>query len=148
MARFSSVVRRRARRCQSEAGETLAELLVTIAILGLAIVTIVAGLGTAILGSSIHRQHSTADTVVRSAAELLEDRSPSSAYAWSSAGTYSVSAQNGITPTISVKCWNGDYPATFAACPNGDRGLQQVTISARSGGTTESVTIYKRRTLT
>jgi type II secretory pathway pseudopilin PulG len=120
----------------------LAELLVTIAIMGIAIVTIVGGLATAILLSSVHRQHATADTVVRSAAETIQDRK----FAWNSSGAYTVPAQSGITPSISTTCWNGDLPPTFGACPNGDKGLQKIIVSASSGKTTESVTILKRRT--
>ena len=56
----------------SERGETLAEVLVTIAIVGLAIVILVGALADSILASSNHRQHATADTVARSIAENIE----------------------------------------------------------------------------
>jgi len=134
----SSAARRR------EAGETLAEVLVTISILGLAIVMIVGALGTALRASAIHRNHATADTVARSAAETLKDRK----LAWNSSGSYTVSGSSGVTVSVTARCWAGDYPMTFtAACPGptGDKGLQQLTITATGSGTTETVTVLKRR---
>jgi len=124
-----------------EAGESLAELVVTIAIMGLAVVILVGGLGTAILASSEHRNHATAETVVRSAAETLKARD----FAYVPGGTYSLPAQSGITPSVSTVCMNGaTYPPMVVSCPAG--GLQQLTVSATANGVTESVVIYKRKT--
>ena len=130
-----------AARWRSEAGETLAEVLVTIAILGLAVTVIVGALGTALKASAIHRNHATIDTVARSAAETLKDRK----LAWNASGTYTVPGSSGITVDVHARCWNGDTPATFGACPNSDRGLQQLTVTADGGGVTEVVTVLKRR---
>jgi type II secretory pathway pseudopilin PulG len=134
---------KRAAGSRGEAGETLAEILVTIAILGLAIVVIVGALGTALRASAIHRTHATADTVARSAAETLKDRK----LAWNSSGSYTVSGSSGVTVSVTAACWNGDSPATFgpAPCPNGDRGLQQLTVTATGDGASETVTVLKRR---
>jgi len=126
---------------RSEAGETLAEVLVTISILGLAVIVIVGALGTALRASAIHRSHATADTVARSAAETLKDRK----FAWNASGAYTVSGSGGVNVNIAARCWNGDAPATFAACPNSDRGLQQLTVTASGHGATETVTVLKRR---
>jgi type II secretory pathway pseudopilin PulG len=128
---------------RAERGETLAELLVTIAILGIAIVAIVGGLGDALLASNVHRSHATADTVARSAAETLKDRAPGT---WNSAGSYTIAAQSGFSVSVSARCWNGDSPATFGSCPNGDKGLQELTVTANGNGTTETVAVLKRRT--
>ena len=124
------------------AGETLVELLVAIAILGVAIVVIVGGLGNAILASNVHRHYATAGVVARNAAEALKDRT----LAWNSSGSYAVSGSNGVSVSVTARCWNGDSPATFAACPNGDRGLQALTVTASGNGVSESVTVLKRRT--
>src|SRR5262249_31396811 len=129
----------RARR-RSEAGETLAEVLVTIAILGLAVTVIVGALGAALKASAVHRNHAPADTVARGSAETLKDRK----LAWTASGAYTVSGANGVTVSVSARCWNGDSPATFAACPNGDRGLQRLTVTASANGATEVVTVLKR----
>jgi type II secretory pathway pseudopilin PulG len=95
-----------------ERGETLAELLVTIVIMGVAIVALIAGLADGILASEVHRQHATADTALRSAVETLKDRN----LAWNAAGAYSVASQNGFSVALNASCWNGDAPPTFAAC--------------------------------
>src|SRR5204862_2610228 len=100
---------------RGEAGETLVELLVAIAILGVAIVVIVGGLGNAILASNVHRNYATAGTVARNAAETLKDRR----LPWNASGSYAVSGSNGVSVSVTAKCWNGNSPATFAACPNG-----------------------------
>src|SRR6476646_7429602 len=62
------------RRARGETGETLAEIVVTVAIIGLAVVALVGALATGIAASSNHRQRSTADTVARSVAEAIKDR--------------------------------------------------------------------------
>ena len=60
----------------AESGETLAELLVTIAIVGIAVVLLVGGLATAIKASVTHRQLSAGDTVTRNVAELFKNQDP------------------------------------------------------------------------
>ena len=131
----------RVRARRSEAGETLAEVLVTISILGLAVVIIVGALGTALRASAVHRDHATADTVARNAAETLKDRK----LAWNASGSYSVSGSSGVNVNVTTLCWNGDSPATFATCPNSDRGVQQLTVTASGNGATETVIVLKRR---
>jgi type II secretory pathway pseudopilin PulG len=128
-------------RQRSEAGETLAEILVTLSVLGLAVIIIVGALGTALRASAVHRGHATADTVARSAAETLKDRK----LAWNASGTYTVSGSSGVNVSVAARCWKGDTPATFAACPAGDLGLQQLTVTATGNGATETVVVVKRR---
>jgi type II secretory pathway pseudopilin PulG len=137
-----ALIASRRRRARGERGETLAEILVTIAILGVAITALIAGLADGILASAVHRQHATADTALRSAVETLKDRN----LAWNAAGSYSVSAPSGFGVTVNASCWNGDAPPTFAACPNGDRGLQRLTVTVAGGKVVQNVTIDKRRT--
>ena len=139
------IVRRR-----DERGESLVELLVTISIIALAVVLLVGALADAILASSTHRQHATADTVARNVSEALKDRN----LAFDTNGNYAASAWSGVNTngfSVSVptaKCWAGDTPATFGNCPNGDRGLQQITITvtANTKGEKEQISILKRRT--
>jgi hypothetical protein len=130
-------------RLSSEAGETLAELLVTIAILGVAIVAIVGGLGDAILASTVHRSHATADAAARSAAEKLKNRDIAT-MPWNSSGTYSISGA-----TITAQCLKDTdaIPPTFDTCPAGDLGLQKLTVAVSGPkGVTETFEILKRRT--
>jgi hypothetical protein len=133
----------------SERGEVLAELLVTIAILGITVVAIVGALADSILASSTHRVYASADTIARSVAETLEDRS----IPWRADGSYPASTwadvdTSGFDVAVSAQCWSGDSPTTFQACPNGDKGLQMLTIEVASTSSArgQSVTILKRRT--
>ena len=126
-----------ARRARGESGETLAELMVAIAILGIAVVVLVSGLAAAISSSSVHRGHTNADAAVRNAAECVKNRTT----AYDASGAYA-SCKTGVS--ISTKWWNGDSPATFGS--SNSNGLEQVTISGTSGQSTQSVTILKRQT--
>lgn len=56
---------------RSEAGTTLIELLVAVAIMGIAFVTILGGIGTAIIGSDAQRRDASAGLVLTSAAERV-----------------------------------------------------------------------------
>jgi Tfp pilus assembly protein PilV len=125
-----------------ERGESLAELLVTIVIIGVAVVGLVAGLADGLLASAVHRQHAAADAAARSAVEVLESR----ALTWSPSGAYSVTAPSGYGVSVAAQCWNGDAPPSFAACPNGDLGLQRLTVTVSGSRASETVTVLKRRT--
>jgi len=128
-------------RLRSEAGESLAELLVAISILGLAIVVVVGALGNAIFASNVHRNYATAGTVARNAAETLKDRK----LAFNTAGNYTVSPSSGFSVSVSAKCWDlNSTPATFSASGNCTTGLQQLAVTASGNGTSESVTVLKR----
>ena len=130
------------RRFRGDGGETLAELLVALSILGLAIVVLVGGLGNAIFASTKHRNFATAGTVARNAAETLKDRK----LAWNPSGNYTVSASDGFTVNVTGRCWNvNTSPATFDTCPNGDAGLQRLVVTANGHDVSESVTVLKRR---
>ncbi len=60
---------RRVRSRRSEAGDTLVEVLLAIVILGISSVAILLAFATTISGSAEHRTLTTADTVLRTAAE-------------------------------------------------------------------------------
>jgi hypothetical protein len=145
------------RRARGESGETLAEIIVTVAIVGLAVVALVGALATGISASAGHRQHASGDTIVRSVAEALKDRTvpldPNGSYPsslWSSTVD-----TTGFSVVVSAKCLNsGDLAATtitdsnFGTCNANTSGLQLVTVTATSTngkGEAESVSILKRR---
>jgi type II secretory pathway pseudopilin PulG len=133
----------------SERGESLVELLVTIAIISIAVVALVGALADTISASSSHRQHATAETVARNVAEALKNRNtpyvPSGVYppsAWSSVNT------TGYNVTANTTCWNAPTnPATFSASLNCTSFLQQIKVTATSPakGEKESVVILKRK---
>jgi prepilin-type N-terminal cleavage/methylation domain-containing protein len=152
---------RRARpaRFGSEAGFSLAEIVITIAIVGITFTAILGGMITAITVSSQHRKQATADTVARSAAEWIKDPAQNAYVNCAGTGSYSLS---GLTvPTgyavsvTAVQYWNGTVPSgaayqpTFqSGCPSSDQGLQRITISATapSSSATETVQVLKRAT--
>jgi hypothetical protein len=138
----------------SEAGETLAELVVTVAILGIAIVALVGGLATAILASDIHRDHASGDTIARSVAELVEGRN----VPWVPSGNYPASTWSSVNTAgfnvsiINQQCWSDkdtSNPPAFGNCPGPDLGLQKLTVSVTptdGKSSAELVTFLKRRT--
>src|SRR3954454_5422167 len=135
------------RTMQSEDGFSLAELLVTIVLVGVTFVAILTGLMTAIRVSASHRTQATTDSVTRSAAEWVKD----SARHYTNCagiGAYSfsgLSTPTGYVPVItSVKYWDGSAApiptGTYdvashlsGTCPSdGDKGLQQITVKVTS----------------
>jgi hypothetical protein len=134
------LTRHQTRGCRGEAGETLAELLVTIVLLGIAIVAIVGGLGDAILSSNVHRGHASAGALARSTAECLKDRTQP----YRADGNYGGSGCIPSGVTVSTEWWTGSYPVAWGA--QNANGLQQLTITADSGPSSEAVTILKRNT--
>jgi Tfp pilus assembly protein PilV len=60
-------------RLGDERGESLLEVLIAVAIMGVAVVAIMAGLTTSVLMSDIHRKQSTAGAYVRDFAEAIEN---------------------------------------------------------------------------
>ena len=133
------------RRCRGQAGETLVELLITVSILGIAVVAILAGLGTAVRLSGTHRAQANAETIVAAGAESVKKQSYVDC-----ASTYSptdgVTLPNGWSLTVtSVKKWNGTSFVT--SCPSPDQRLQLVTVRAASpsGQSIELVDVVKRK---
>lgn len=142
-----------AARLAAEEGVTLAEILVTVAILGVAFVALVGGMGSAILASDIHRKQATGGAAVRAYAEAIKAASYAEC---GTAGSYApaavgYSAPAGFTAAVTgVEYWRadgsdpntGDYVATCTA----DQGLQRVSLQVASDDAraTESIQIVKR----
>ena len=159
--------RREHRKGRGEAGETLAELLVTISILGLAVVVLVGALGTTIMASTSHREHSTADTIARSIAETLKNPDATGAnpdrYVNCAKPTdYPIVDVDttGYTPTLAISYWkrnssaaheqsDGERNPDFVdVCPTKDQGLQLITVTVKSEGAkaeSATVSVLKRR---
>ena len=134
-------------------GETLLELVITIAILGVCVVGIGAGIALSIKISSIHRDQATADAFLHNYAETLQNSytACTGGVAPNYVSIGSLAAPSGFkTPTAAVKFWNAAAsPASFstASCPASDPGLQQVTLGLDStdGFTSETLVVILRK---
>ncbi|GAA1940398.1 type IV pilus modification PilV family protein [Kitasatospora viridis] len=117
------------RRSRGEEGETLIEVLVAVVLMGVAFVAILGGMGTAIISSATQQKVTSADSIIRSAAETVV----SDQYA-SCAVTYGTPAPPaGFTVTVEVDYWDG--AGTFGRpCPAADTGVQKVTLTVHSTG--------------
>jgi type II secretory pathway pseudopilin PulG len=139
-------------RTRGENGETLVEVLLAVAIMGIAVVAIMAGLTTSVLMSDIHRKQSTAGAVVRAYSEAIEHSVADGHYtACASTSSYASPAgftvPSGFTGSVvagSMRYWNGT--AWQTSCGT-DTGLQQLRVQVASddGRATEQVTVVVRK---
>jgi type II secretory pathway pseudopilin PulG len=143
-------------RRRGEVGETLLELLVTVSIMGTVFVGVLAGIGTVFVATDSHRQDATAEAVLRSYAERLEDPTDVPYVDCATAGTYvsptgfTLPAAPGWTASVtSALIWQGDTPPTFTSTCAADKGLQQLTLRVTSPAgdhqATETIVIVKRK---
>lgn len=140
------VRRRRApARARGQAGETLLELIIASALLGLAVVGIIGGVFTAITVSDLHREQTSAVTVLRSFAEEL--KSPDGTYAYRACDD-PVVANRPPYPAYTPPAPHDDYVAqvvsieylqdatastpVYAGCPASDQGAQRLTLRVES----------------
>lgn len=137
----------RGRPGSSDAGETLIELVVAVAIMGITVIAIVGGFATFILMSGVHREETSAGAYLRSYAETLQGSYACVAGTAPDYASLLVTKPNGFDlPTATVKFWNG---ASFSGltCPVTDLGLQQVTLTLKSADTrvSESLVVMVSR---
>ena len=155
------------RRCLGESGFTLTEALLAMIILGVAVFGVVTAMGASIVTSDVHRKEVTADAVVKSWAERLNNavyqECATPAVTQYQANQTGVTVPTGYTATItSIQYWNGagdtNTAASFSAtCPFGpapwnpgvsvDSGVQQITLRVTSSDNRgrQQITILKRR---
>ena len=136
----------------NDEGETLIELIIAVAIMGIAVVAIVSGLVTSILMSDVHRKQATAATYVRDYAEAIENVVAGGGYAACNATSYAGTAVAGFDATKyqksfvtgSAKYWNGT--SWQSICPAVDAGLQQMVLQVNSidNRATETLAIIVR----
>ncbi|HLB78506.1 MAG TPA: prepilin-type N-terminal cleavage/methylation domain-containing protein, partial [Candidatus Dormibacteraeota bacterium] len=122
-------------------GMTFIEVLIAVALLGVIVVTMMAGLSSIALATGHHRQQTTLELLVRSEAEYLKSQAyipkppPAGSYQNLSAAGYTFSAP-------SVLYWD---PAlgTFTLA-NNENGLQQITVTVTApGGGSEQIIVLK-----
>ena len=134
-------------RIKSDQGETLVELIVAIAILGICIVAIGSGIGVSFAISALHARQSTASAFLHNYAESLQRGS----YQACTGGTPNYVAgfaapANFNPPSQVVTYWHTDSRSFTSSCPTPDAGAQQVnlTLTSVDGRTTESLLVTIR----
>lgn len=146
--------------CADERGETLLELVVAIAILGICVVAIGSGIALSVRMSAIHRAQATASAFLHTYAETLEGNY--TACTTSSSPNYAAglphppsnfSKPNAVVAVVAY--WDtasASFPTASTAtssdpCPTGgDPGLQRVTLTLTSddGYVSESLVVVLR----
>ncbi|MEV7413845.1 type II secretion system protein [Streptomyces sp. NPDC089919] len=119
----------RPRRGRGEEGETLVEVLVAVVLIGIAFVTILGGIGTAIVSAVRQQQVTGADSLVRSAAETVVG----APYVSCARGYETPAPPAGFTLTVEVEYWDGTG-AFGPACPAADSGVQKVRLTVHATG--------------
>jgi type II secretory pathway pseudopilin PulG len=135
----------RARRVRDEKGETLVELIVAIAILGIAAVAILAGLMLSVKTSDQGRKLATSGAYVRSWAEEIQS-SVSAANALQACPAY-------LTSFTALQTANPQLIPLTPACAASDvtDGIQKVTLTVTSNGdathptSSESLVVFLRK---
>lgn len=135
-----------------EQGETLVELMVAIAIIGIAAVAILSGLLLSVKASTVHRNQATGGAYVRSFAEAIQNHVDANGYTacGSAAGVYQgVSVPDlpsGYTKAVAnLQSWTG---SAWGACTAD--GIQRVQLTVTSTGdashrAVETLTVVLRR---
>jgi len=137
----------------NDEGETLIELIIAMAIMGITVVAIVGGIATTILMSDIHRKQATAGAYVRNYAEAVQTYVAAGHFDASASPTYppatiGFAAPAGFTakvdPLRPVQCWTD--AGKFDACAAGNT-VQQVTLIVASADSraSESLVVVVRK---
>jgi prepilin-type N-terminal cleavage/methylation domain-containing protein len=153
----------RRNRFHREDGFSLAEILVTIAIVGVVFVALLGGLMTSITASVLQRKQASADAVARSAAEWIKDSVQNPYVPCAASGIYSLtglSVPSGYSVSVTavqnvtqvskpVLAPYSPFPASGSqpACTSmNDQGIQLVTVVARSSDSVavEKIEVIKR----
>jgi type II secretory pathway pseudopilin PulG len=130
-------------------GETLLELVISLAILGVSVVAIVSGIALSIKGSVINRNEASASAYVRDFAEAIETAVSGAAYtacattsttAYSSptAPGYSAPPSPFTTSLVKVEYWSGSGWNLTGCTPSNDTGVQRLTLQVSSGTGTDA----------
>jgi prepilin-type N-terminal cleavage/methylation domain-containing protein len=127
---------------RGDAGLTLAELLVTLAIMGIAFVAILSGITTFFRSQSANTTLADLDDSIRSYSEQLVGQPYQSC-----ATSYSVAVPSGFSGSVQVRYWDGALPASFNSTCTADLGVQQLTVTLTNSadGITDSMQVVKTR---
>ena len=130
------------RRPSGDLGETLAEVLVAVAILGIAVAALLGGIGASATGSDVHRKQAQGEVVLRAYAEMVENAPFVGTNCANAASAYSASTLGFSSPTgyaISTPTVVNQSPGT-GTCAY----LQLVTLSVVTNRVTLSLSLVKQ----
>ena len=133
----------------AQRGESLIELLVALSIMATAVLVLLAGLGTAITMSAVHRKQAAAGTYVRAFAEALESSVagyPSGYVPCATTTSYAslYTPPTGFTATVTeVRYWTGSWQTVCGT----DEGVQRVMLQLVSADNrvTERLAVIVRK---
>ncbi len=139
----------------SDRGETLVEVLVAVAILGIAGVAVIGGLQLSVKASDINRKQTTGGAYVRTYAEAIETYLSSNGNYVKCAGanTYAPATVGFTVPPnytaqqAAAEPLDGNGALATGACPARDKGVQRLRLSLTSSDdrARETITIVVRR---
>jgi type II secretory pathway pseudopilin PulG len=141
-------VHTRVRPASNDTGETLVELIIAVAIMGIVVVAIVGGIGTTLLMSDLHRKQATAGAYLRNYAETLQaSYAPCTSGAPDYAALLTAPVSGFSPPTATVRYWDTASSSFSSSCPPTDSGLQQITLTlaAADSRATESLVVVVRQ---
>lgn len=132
--------RRHRRRATGARGETLVELLATVAVMGIAVVGIVFGMGIAVKASGTDRKHGRLEALLRNGAEAI-----TATPAYDTTGQY-VTVLSGVPKTGNDQIGSAlnHYLNTSAGPTTVDTGVQELTLTATAGSSSKTLVIVKR----
>jgi type II secretory pathway pseudopilin PulG len=117
-------------RLAGERGETLLELIVALAILGIAVVAVVGGLSAALMLTDVHRKQAAAGVAVRDYAEATQTAVATGHYTACAAPPVTFTPPTGYTTSVvAIRFWSGT--AWQPTCTT-DIGLQRLTLQVAS----------------
>jgi prepilin-type N-terminal cleavage/methylation domain-containing protein len=126
-----------------DAGFSLVETLIAVAILGLGVVTVVSGMMTSITIGDLDRRQADGQTALRAYAEAVAGDTYTGCAASYPAAAFSAPA--GWTAAMTVAYWSAGT-STFTPTCGTDSGLQRVTltVTATDGRGSETLRLGKR----
>jgi prepilin-type N-terminal cleavage/methylation domain-containing protein len=144
-------------RLRGDRGDTLVEVMVTISILGIAMVAITGGMATSIVTSDIHHKQAVSGMVLTNFAEAVQ-AAPYVACPAAAPASYATATVTGTvvpsgyttaivsTTAMPFEYASGGTPPFQSGCPGTDQGAQRIWLSASSndGRDVETVQIVKR----
>jgi type II secretory pathway pseudopilin PulG len=118
----------------ADRGETLVELVVTIAVMGLTVVAILGAIANSILLSGMHRKQAAAGAYVRAFAEAVESgvAAPTTGYTSCAAPSdyakfYPATPGPGYASSVTVTYWNPGTSSFSGSCGT-DSGVQRLAL--------------------